>query len=263
MAGLPNMKGMLPILTLIFVVALSLFITKAATIALMHTGMSRERARFQARSAFSGAGFTTSESETVVKHPVRRKIIMILILLGNAGVVTAISTLILGFIGDKNDFIQIQNIAILAVGAAVLIFAVRSSRVDALLEKAINVYLEKFTDIRTRSFSRLITVMEDYEVSELTVSENTWLENSSLAELNLPDEGVLVLGIIREDGTYLGVPRGRYNIEPGDKLVVYGKSERIIALSQRTDALAGKQEHKEVAKEHEEELEEQDKAAQS
>jgi hypothetical protein len=33
-----------PILSLIFVIALSMFITKAATIALMHTGMSRERA---------------------------------------------------------------------------------------------------------------------------------------------------------------------------------------------------------------------------
>ena len=73
---------MLSVLTLIFVVALSMFVTKAATIALMHTGMSRERARFQARSAFSGAGFTTSESEVVVKHPVRRRIIMVLILLG-------------------------------------------------------------------------------------------------------------------------------------------------------------------------------------
>ena len=35
------------------------------------TGTSSELARFQARSAFTGVGFTTSEAESVVLHPVR------------------------------------------------------------------------------------------------------------------------------------------------------------------------------------------------
>jgi hypothetical protein len=73
------------------------------TIALTHTGLTKASAKFQARSAFSGAGFTTSESEMVVNHPVRRKIVMLLILLGNAGLVTAVSSLILTFVrqGDS------------------------------------------------------------------------------------------------------------------------------------------------------------------
>lgn len=58
---------MVGILTLIFVIALSMLITKIAAIALTQTGMERDRARFQARSAFTGAGFTTSESEMVMK----------------------------------------------------------------------------------------------------------------------------------------------------------------------------------------------------
>lgn len=161
---------MVPILTLIFVIALSMFITKAATIALMHTGMSRERARFQARSAFSGAGFTTSESEVVVKHPVRRKIIMILILLGNAGVVTVISSLILGFVGPTEGFSHLRNIYLLIFGISFLYFAARSNRLDQFLDRLIDRMLEKYTDIRPKSFSKLMTVMEDYEVTELSVS---------------------------------------------------------------------------------------------
>src|SRR6056297_142138 len=106
---------MVPILTLIFVIALSMFVTKAATIALVHTGMSRERAQFQARSAFSGAGFTTSESEVVVKHPIRRRIIINLIVCGNAGVVTAIATLIIGFAGKEETSLWLK-LALLAVG---------------------------------------------------------------------------------------------------------------------------------------------------
>lgn len=44
------------------------------------TGLSPKVASFQAQAAFSGAGFTTSESESIVIHSLRRKIIRILIL---------------------------------------------------------------------------------------------------------------------------------------------------------------------------------------
>jgi hypothetical protein len=43
-------------------------------------------AAFQAQSAFSGAGFTTQESETIVTHPLRRRIVRLLILLGSVGI---------------------------------------------------------------------------------------------------------------------------------------------------------------------------------
>lgn len=249
---------MVPILTLIFVVGLSMLITKTATLALMHTGMARERAKFQARSAFSGAGFTTSESEVVVKHPVRRKIIMILILLGNAGVVTVISSLILGFTGQQESFGTMRNLYLMVFGAALLFFAARSNRLDRYLERAINFLLDRFTEIRPKNFSRMMTVMEDFEVTEVDVKENDWLKGKTLAELKLTDEGLLVLGIIRDDNKYIGVPRGRYEIEPEDRLIVYGKGERVAALSKRGDVISGKQSHAESVESHETELEKQD-----
>lgn len=52
---------MFAIASLLVVLVLSLLVTRIATVALTHTGLSREVARFQARSAFSGVGFTTSE----------------------------------------------------------------------------------------------------------------------------------------------------------------------------------------------------------
>jgi hypothetical protein len=47
-------------------VTFSLLITRVATVIVTATGMSRQAARFQARAAFIGAGFTTSESAQVV-----------------------------------------------------------------------------------------------------------------------------------------------------------------------------------------------------
>jgi hypothetical protein len=80
------------IITVILILVFSILITRVASIALTHTGLSRESSKFQARSAFTGVGFTTTESEKVVNHPVRRRILLLLMILGNAGInVLAIS----------------------------------------------------------------------------------------------------------------------------------------------------------------------------
>jgi hypothetical protein len=67
------MSGIVGIIALLTVLVLSLLITRVATVALTMTGLSQEAARFQARSAFTGTGFTTKEAEDVVNHPVRRR----------------------------------------------------------------------------------------------------------------------------------------------------------------------------------------------
>ncbi|HEY9418480.1 MAG TPA: hypothetical protein VIQ30_27270 [Pseudonocardia sp.] len=82
-------------MTLLVVVALSLVVTRVGTVALTLTGLSCQAARFQSRSAFTGSGFTTAESKMVVDHPVRRRIVMRLMLLGNAGLVSSVGTLML------------------------------------------------------------------------------------------------------------------------------------------------------------------------
>jgi hypothetical protein len=68
-------------------VTLSILITRVASIALTHTGLARQSARFQARSAFSGAGFTTAESDRAGADAARQR-----------GDVTAASSLILAFV---------------------------------------------------------------------------------------------------------------------------------------------------------------------
>src|ERR687886_1043647 len=106
------------VVTVLVVLLASLLIARVGAVALTLTGMSREASRFQARSAFFGVGFTTAEAESVVGHPVRRRIIGWLILLGNAGVVSVLGTLIISFGGDRSD--TLLRVAILAVGLVLL-----------------------------------------------------------------------------------------------------------------------------------------------
>ncbi len=90
---------MAAVISLNVVVTLGLLVTRIATVALTMTGMSVDHARFQARSAFTGTGFTTSEAEAVVGHPARRRIVMALMLVSGAGAVSVLGALILSFAG--------------------------------------------------------------------------------------------------------------------------------------------------------------------
>ena len=104
---------MISIVSLLVVLTLSILVTRIATVALTHTGLSRESAKFQARSAFTGVGFTTNESEKVVNHPLRRRILLALMLLGNAGVVTAVSSLILSFVNLNQSGTMLWRVVLL------------------------------------------------------------------------------------------------------------------------------------------------------
>src|SRR3954462_15436638 len=106
--------------TLLVILALGLVVTRVATVVLEATGMSKHAARFQARSAFTGSGFTTRESESVVDHPVRRKVIMWLMLLGNAGLVAAAGSLIIGFRGAGSDALRVAELVVILLCFVVL-----------------------------------------------------------------------------------------------------------------------------------------------
>ena len=88
---------MFALISLFVIVTVSIIIVRIGAVALTMTGVSKDLAVFQAQSAFSGVGFTINESESVVKHPVRRRIIRALMLMGNAGLTSAIAGLILTF----------------------------------------------------------------------------------------------------------------------------------------------------------------------
>ena len=114
----------LQVMSLLMVLVLSLIITRVATIALTLTGLTRESARFQARSALTGAGFTTSESEKVVNHPIRRRIVMWLMLIGNGGLVLVAALLIL-ILGGGGEQVSIWSYVGLAAGLVGLWFVAR------------------------------------------------------------------------------------------------------------------------------------------
>jgi K+/H+ antiporter YhaU regulatory subunit KhtT len=234
---------MFSIVSLLLVLVSSILVTRIATVALTHTGLSRESSKFQARSAFTGVGFTTQESEKVVNHPVRRKVLLLLMLLGNAGFVTAISSLIVSFVKVESSFSLFWQITLLVSGVVILWIIANSSFVDRHLSNLISKVLKKYTRFVVHDFSKLLHLAGDYQISEVYIGENHWMEGETIFRSAIRKEGITVLGITRKNGNYLGVPDGETMIEHGDTLILYGRAETIANLGHRKENTKGDYEH--------------------
>lgn len=231
---------MTALLTLIVVLAVSLLITRIATVALTLTGLARETARFQARSAFTGSGFTTSESELVVRHPVRRRIVMLLMLLGNAGVVAVVGSFLLAFIQVEQSGQWLPRLLVLAAGLLAVWVLATSSWVDHVISGVTTWALRRWTDLELRDYSELLHLGGEYRVVELQVQPGDWLADKSLAQLDLRREGMMVLAVERPTGTFSGVPTASTVVRAGDVLVVYGRTSALDELDRRRAGPAGR-----------------------
>ncbi|SFN80251.1 potassium channel family protein [Salegentibacter flavus] len=234
---------MTAVISLLVIITLSILATRIGTIALVHTGLSKEAAKFQARSAYLGVGFTTKESELVVNDPVRRKILTVLIFLGNAGIITTISSVIFSFISIEESGFFSTEIIVLFSGLFFLIALSRSKFIDQKLSSLIDKALSRYTYLDVKDFYSLLHLEENYRVSEIKIKKEDWLTNKTLEKLELDAEGVRVLGVRRPNGKYIGAPKGETEIKEGDVIILYGKTETLQSLENRKEGSTGDLEH--------------------
>lgn len=240
--------SVLSVILFLLALAMSLVIIQIGTMALMLTGLSRETARFQSHSAFTGVGFTTNEAELVVNHPIRRHIVMALMMLGKVGVASVMATLMVTLMQtEATPGEEWRAPGLILLGGVLALWAmVTSPWVERQLNRPIAYALKRFTTLSVRDYVALLKLEGDFTVSELLVEQNDWLANQTLVELALAREGLLVLGIRRPDGSYLGAPSGQTRILTGDTVVLYGSSDRIDELDHRTRGRDGEQAHREA-----------------
>lgn len=224
---------MVALLILFVILAIFLVVTRIAAVALSETGLSGDAARFQALSAFTGTGFTTREAEGVMSHPVRRRIVTFLMVLGNAGLVTIITILVLSFAQSPDPGAALRRAAVLVAGLGGLLLLARSDWMDRQLTWLIDLALERFTELGVTDYYSLLNLQESYVVSRVGVAGESRLAGRTLEEARLPEEGLLVLGIERADGSFIGAPRGEERVEAGDSLLLYGREDRMEEVVKR------------------------------
>lgn len=250
---------MTAVISFLAVLSISLLIVRIAGVALTVTGMPREAARFEARSAWSGTGFTTSQSERIIRHPVRRKIVTFLILLRNAGLIGAASTLFLSVANIQDSQENAVKVALLIGGVLMLWFIAGNWWVDKVLSNCIAWLLHKFTDLGTHNRAVLLHLGGSFTIQELSVESTSWLCGKSISKLDLKEEGILLLGIDRKSKDFLGVPAEHIEIKKGDNLMLYGRSKALEDLARRKSDPEGESAREDAKKERKEDEAKQEK----
>lgn len=215
-------------MSLIFLVCFILvlvIIVEISAIALKLTGMDLHVARFQALSALVTVGYTTSDSEAVVKHHVRRRIIMVLMVLGYLGTATIVTALI-NIMRHPLTLLQVGT-AIMIVLLAISLASSRKLRVN--LNRGIERQLSRHRSLQKRSVEEVLKLDREYGVAEVVLKENSFLVGQTIADSKIRDQDIFILAIERGD-KFIHSPRGNQTLQAEDKLIVYGNMRNIRLL---------------------------------
>lgn len=230
---------------LLIIVLVSIVAVRAGAVALTMTGISMDMATFQSLSAFTGTGFTTSEAESIVTHPARRRIIQFLMLLGNAGLFSALAALIISFSQTQGESL-FTRFMVTITGLLVLLLLSKSRYLNQKLNAVLQVLFARFPILNLRDYEALLRMDKGYAISHMHVEADSWLCKRTLRDLDLISEGLLVLNLERQDGFLVGTPGPNTLLRAGDQLLIYGQEEDVAHLNRRESDAAGDAAHQEA-----------------
>ena len=216
-----------------------IIIARIGAIALELTGLDFEQAQFQALSCFTRTGFTTKEAELITTKPQRRKIAIVLMILGYAGFVTIIATVANVIRTDILHYpLPFLQLYLPATGARAVNLVIILAILYAIFKISRNATLiAKFTDLARRhlikrdfvrpvSFNELVVATGGYGVCSIIVRGNSPLINRTLHDLSLRKQDIIVLAIDRK-GKVTSMPTVETKILDGDNVVCFGNLQEI------------------------------------
>ncbi|MDD4957151.1 MAG: hypothetical protein PHH49_03330 [Candidatus Omnitrophica bacterium] len=218
------------VIPVIVVIIISALIVKITSVALNLTGLEKHKAFFQTLSAFTGTGFTTRDSELIVNNNIRRNIIIFLMITGNAGLVSIVTTLMMSFFKGGMLFtpVLINMAAILLV--VLVIIKLSSNKVFARkFTKKIQEKLIKSPTFTKRPVEEILHLAEGYGIAEVTLGEECVDIGKTLINSSFRQNDILILAI--ERGTsVIPAPHATDSLDVNDTLICYGKLANIVKI---------------------------------
>jgi len=214
---------------LLITILVSFVVVRIGGLALQLTGIEPDVARFQALSAFSGTGFTTTEAERVVRHRTRRRIVTILIILGNAGLVTIMATLVASFTQVTGYSWFFIRLAIILTSIFLLYRIIIGSRLGNRALQWFRKPLMKRIVADAPAIEELFQAGKGWGVFLVMIRAKSRSIGVSLGELTA-DRDLQVLGVDRR-GDLLPTPGSEEKLLEGDRLLVYGTERAVRRLT--------------------------------
>lgn len=226
----------------IVVFVVSFVVVRIGAIAFQLTGIEWSMAKFQSLSCFTSTGFTTKEAELVTATPQRRRIASVLIVLGHAGFVTMIATLVNSLRAQQiiesglsrsilpfelpPFWAQLINLAIIIVAVYAIYRIFTNTRFARKLTDALRRRIIKKEIFKPVSFEELLLATGGYGVSRVIVGAESPILDRTLSESPLRSWDITVLAVIR-GGETIPNPAANVKILSGDELICFGKLDNI------------------------------------
>ena len=228
---------------LLFIVAIlvSFIVVRIGAIAFQLTGLEWSLAKFQSLSCFSGTGFTTKEAELITGNPQRRRIASVLMVFGNAGLVTLVATfantlrpsirlpeLTIPFLHlvFPASFLPWINLAIVAASIYVIYKLFTHTRLTKKITNILRRRIIKRELVKPVSFEELLVSTGGYGVSNIEVTTDSPVVDKTLIETALRANDITVLAIER-GRDIIANPHRDTRILLGDRLICFGKLDNI------------------------------------
>ncbi len=196
-------------------------------------GLPRTAARFEARSALVGAGYTTSQSEHVVRDPTAQRVAAILVVFGYFGPAAVLALLGVSFVVPVGEDLTERTIALVVLVLG-LVLVDRLGAIRALGSRPARALARRMT--ATGAVETWL-VTGDRAIAAAVIPSEPARAERTIAVLTAPDVQVLSVEPSGPGPTTFpsqAFPSEMPSVElhPGERVVVFGPKRTLDDLRQ-------------------------------
>ena len=225
----------------VIIVIVSITVVRIGAVAFELTGLDWTVAKFQALSCFTSTGFTTKESELIVKSQQRRKIATILMIIGHAGLVSLIATFVNSMrpsqlvhkvfqpiihLDNMPTLSVLINIVIIALACWLILSLFSRTKFSKKLTKVIQNFFIKKDFISRIYVQDLVISAGGFGIINIEVTKNSMLYHLSLADTVKQYPHMKILAIERGRNIITNLTDDTRMLL-GDNIISYGKIDEI------------------------------------
>ncbi|WNQ10219.1 hypothetical protein MJA45_21730 [Paenibacillus aurantius] len=189
---------------------------------LIITGLDKEIARFQVVSMLTGTGFTTKESELILRHPVRRKIGVFLILFGAFSLAVIISSMS----NILAESFRIKQLSITTGVLALILLVVKYPGFSRRMSARYEDHLQKEFELHELPIQEVLYLEEGDLITAVEIFDDSEYLGHKVCDVFESEEDINLLFLHRGDIKIRG-KRWDCEVQEGDILYLYGSKEAI------------------------------------
>ncbi len=191
-------------------------------------GLPYEAARFQSSSALTGSGFTTAESDLVVRNPAGRRIARGLFIVGYVGPASVLALLGVGIYSPAGESATTKLLTAVAVAAALVIAA----KVDPAVRAQVSLAHWIGRRIVTEQQPTMWVVGPGATVASVFVSDGDAAVGRRLEDWTAPGVEVLGIGSVQDGREHWATrPEPTRTLRPNDRVLLFGDAATLRSMT--------------------------------